>query len=318
MLTFTLLTMVLTAQQATGDKTEESTMSNAQDYIASFRRGEDFTPPATGVIVDGKPDAAALALLGQELAVASPSVRENIVALLVDMGLQTDPLTPQGAEVLRDRQIITLLTEAGLATPDLGREAAMEALRILVTQPDLAHFGDAFTDALETAPTEEAFLLVAKAKPQPARVVVERLARTPAWEGVEAARIALAAFGARAIEDEFLAAAKRATDGETLARALNPLALMGTSRSLRVIAEHLRTPLTIHIPGAFEKSVRLDVLEALLYNFPDQPVLYPNNIVSDEDYLAAELFCTETLGVEYRRPRPPFLTYRGYPIPLEP
>ena len=65
-----------------------------------------------------------------------------------------------------------------------------------------------------------------------------------------------------------------------------------------------------------EKSVRLNVLEALLYNFPDQPVLYPNNINSEADYTAAERFCTATLGVVYRNPPPPFLKYRAFPIPL--
>lgn len=305
------------AQQAVCDTTKGISMpTNAQDYIDAFRRGEDFTPPPTGVIVGGQPNGAALQLLGQELAVADPSVREKIVALLVDMGLRTDPLTPKGAEVLRHPQIIALLAGAGLAKPDLGREAAMDALRKLATQPDLARFEDAFVKALGDAPTEEAFLLVAKAKPQKAKLLVDRLAKSPEWKEVEAAKIARAALGAKDVEDEFLAAAEAATDGNALARALGPLALMGTPRSLKAIAERLRTPLTIHIPGAFEKSVRLNVLEALLYNFPDQPVLYPNNINTEADYTAVERFCTQTLGVTYKIPPPPFLTYRGYPIPL--
>lgn len=315
--TLVILACVLTAQQTVCDTTEGITMpTNAQEYIDAFLRGEDFTRPSIGVIVGGQPDGAALQLLGQELAVANPSVREKIVALLVDMGLRTDPLTPKGAEVLRHPQIIALLAGAGLARPDLGREAAMDVLRKLVTQTDLARFEDAFVKALGDAPTEEAFLLVAKAKPQKAKVLVDRLAKSPEWKEVEAAKIARAALDAKDVEDEILAAAEAATDGNALARALLPLALMGTPRSLKAIAERLRTPLTIHIPGAFEKSVRLNVLEALLYNFPDQPVLYPNNIIYEADYTAAERFCTQTLGVTYKTPPPPFLTYRGYPIPL--
>lgn len=312
-----MLACVLAAQQAAGDITKEISMpTNAQEYIDAFRRGEDFTRPSTGVIVGGQPDGGALQLLGQELAVANPSVRENIVALLVEVGLRTDPLTPKGAEVLRHPQIIALLAGAGLAKPDLGREAAMDALRKLVTQTDLARFEDAFVKALGDAPTEEVFLLVAKAKPQKAKVLVDRLAALPEWKDMEAAKIARAALGAKDVEDEFLAAADTAADGNALARALGPLAMMGTPRSLKAIAERLRTPLTIHIPGAFEKSVRLNVLEALLYNFPDQPVLYPNNIIHEADYTAAERFCTQTLGETYKTPPPPFLTYRGYPIPL--
>lgn len=291
--------------------------TNAQDYIAAFQRGEDFTPPSIGVIVDGQPDRAAIQLLGKELAVTNPSVRENIVALLVDMGQRTDPLTPKGADVLRHPQIIALLAGAGLAKPDLGREAAMDALRKLVTRPDLARFEADLVNVLGDAPTEEAFLLVAKAKPQKAKVLVDRLSKLPEWKEVEAAKIARAALGDKDVEDEFLAAADAATDGKALAQALGSLALMGTPRSLKAIAERLRTPLTIHIPGAFEKAVRLNVLEALLYNFPDQPVLYPNNIIAEADYTAAERFCIKTLGVTYTDPPPPFLTYRGYPTPLE-
>jgi hypothetical protein len=65
-----------------------------------------------------------------------------------------------------------------------------------------------------------------------------------------------------------------------------------------------------------EKSVRLSTLEALLYNFPDQPVLYPNNIIDASAYTAAEQFCIATLGVTFTTPPPPFLTYRPFPIPL--
>ncbi|MCJ7601180.1 MAG: hypothetical protein MUO63_06690, partial [Desulfobulbaceae bacterium] len=318
-LTCVLITQSVAGGMARGDNKQEiimTTMSNVQDYIDTFQRGEDFTPPSVGVIVDGQPDGAALELLGKELAVANPSVRENIINLLVDMGRRTDPLTPKGADVLRHPQIIALLAGAGLAKPDLGREAAMEALRKLVTQPDLARFGDAFTEALKDTPTEEAFLLVAKAKPAHAKGLVDRLGMSPKWKEVEAAKIARAALGAEDVEDEFLADTEAATDGKALAQALGPLALIGTPRSLRAIAERLRTSLTIDKPGAYEKSVRLNVLDALLYNFPDQPILYPNNITKEADYTTAEGFCTRILGVTYSTPPPPFMTYRGYPTPM--
>ena len=289
---------------------------NAQEYITAFRNGENFTAPSVGLIIDGKPDDAALQLLGEELAVADASIRENIVLLLVEVGLQTDPSKAKGTAALRNLQIIKWLAGPGIAKPDLGREAAMDALRKLVMPRDLAGYGDAFVKALEEAPAEEAFLLVAKAKPMKAKILVNRLAGLPKWEDKEAAKIARAALGAEDIEDEFLAACEAAEDGEELAQALGPLALIGTPRCLKEIAKRMRTPLTIDRPGAFEKSVRLNVLEALLYNFPDQPVLYPNNINSAANYTLAEHFCTATFDVEYDEPQPPFLTYRGYPIPL--
>ena len=301
---------------ASGTLQETSMPKNAQEYLNSFKHGGIFTAPSTGVIVDGKPDPTALQLLGEDLAVDTPQVREQIVALLVNMGVQSDPLTPKGADVLRDQQIISLLANAGLAKPDLGGHAAMDALRNLVTQRDLANFGDQIAKALESAPSGEALLLVAKAKPPGARPVVDKLAQSPKWKDAEDLKIARAALGAQNVEDQFLAAADAAKDGEALAQALGTLALVGTPRSLKAIAERLRTPLTIDRQGAFKMSVRISVLNALLYNFPDQPVLYPNNIRKEEDYTAAEQFCVKTFGVMYTNPPPPFLTYRGYPIPL--
>ena len=313
----TLVSMMLT-EQAVSNKAKNLAMSdNARDYLAAFQRGEDFTPPATGVFTNDQPDESALKLLGNELAVASPNVRDNIVKLLVDMGRRTDPLTRKGADVLRHPRILALLAGPGLAKADLGRETAMEALRKFVTPADLAGFEIAFTQVLEQKPTTEAFLLVAKAKSAKAKELVDRLSRQPQWREVQAARIARAALGSTEDEEQFVASAEAANDGETLARALGPLALIGTPRSLKAIAERLRTELTIeipgHMPGRNVKSARLNVLEALLYNFPDQPVLYPNNVNRDEDYRAAERFCIEKFGVAYRDPPPPFLKYATLP-----
>lgn len=289
----------------------------AVDYIAAFKRGEDFSPPAKGVYVNGQPDPAAIEILSKELAEAGPNVRENIVDLLVEMGRSTDPLTRQGADVIRHPEIIECLAGPGLAKPDLGREAAMDALRKLVTQRDLAQYDEAFTNALALEPTEEAFLLIAKAKSFKAKDVIDRLLKLPRWQDLEAAHIAAGALGNTEFENKFLDAAAKADNGEQLAVAIGPLALMGTGRSLKFIGEKLRSPWTIdipgHMPGRSVKSVRLNVLDALLYNFPDQPELYPNNVNRDEDYRAAERFCTERLGVVYRDAPPPFLKYGNIP-----
>ena len=268
---------------------------NAQEYLAAFRRGEDFQVPAIGVIVNGQPDDSALQLLGQELAVADPNVRENIVRLLVDMGRRTDPLTPKGADVLRHPADYWLLPAPDWPNRISGGRRPWTPRR-LATQSDLARFGDGFTKALEDGPTEEAFLLVAKAKPKRAQELVDRLARSPRWNELEAAKIARAALGAKGVEDDFLAAADAATDGKASRPRARPARPDRYSRSLRAIAERLRTPLTIDMPGAFEKSVRLNVLKALLYNYPDQPVLYPNNIITEADYTAARALLYQGTG----------------------
>lgn len=286
------------------------------DYISAFEKGADFQPPATDLTINGQPEVESLQILAQALDSKPAHVREQIVALLVNLGLRTDPLTPAGAEVLRHKEIIKILVEHALQPADLGREAAMDALRKLVRSEDLAPYGGRFAAELRAAPTQEAFLLVAKAKANSAAGLVDTLVHTPQWANVEAARIAYAALGDTATEDEFLAREQAASTGQELAIALGTLALIGTDRCLKAIAQRLRSPLIITLPGAFDKSVRLNVLDALRYNYPDQPVLYPNNINDDSDYAAAEQFCTSKLGVVYTADRPPFLTYFGHPIPL--
>lgn len=300
---------------------EENTMSTrAQQYIHAFERGEDFTPPAEGLLVAGAPDPAALAQFDQVLPRANPEVTENIVHLLVDLGLQLDPTRTQGTEVLRDADILARLVRI-VAPPSrgVGREAAIEALRKLVRPADLAPSGDVFTRALEYSPSDEAFLLVAKAKPASAVSIVQQLRQAPGWTDDESAKIAAAALGDISLERAFLARleqAEAASDGHAFADALGPLSLIGTNTALVAVAERLRTPLSIRIPGAFTKSMRLNVLEALLYNFPEEAVLYPNNIITEGDYTAAEVFCTKTLGVTYSTPPPPFMTFLGEPIPM--
>ena len=97
---------------------------------------------------------------------------------------------------------------------------------------------------------------------------------------------------------------------------MGSLGLIGTPVTLKAVAERLRTPLTTEVPHAFERSDRLSALEALLYNYPNEPVLYPNNIVTEANYQDAERFCEKTFGVTYKTPPPPFMTIRGYPMPV--
>jgi len=81
-----------------------------------------------------------------------------------------------------------------------------------------------------------------------------------------------------------------------------------TKTSRVALASQLRTPLIVERPTVFRRSVRLDVIQALSYDFPDQPVFWQENIRSDEDYARAEQFCAGRLGAKWNAPRPPFLT----------
>jgi hypothetical protein len=173
-----------------------------------------------------------------------------------------------------------------------------------------------FVKALEEKPSDDGLLLVAKAKAITAKPFIDKLARSAAWKGHESLKIAQASLGDRAREDEFVKRAARAheaKDSERFMRALAPLGMIGTRTSLAALARYLRTPLTFLLPGAYEQSLRLSVLEALLYHYPDRPEFYPNNILTEANYQAAERVCAQELGVTYDMPAPPFMTYRGFP-----
>ena len=64
---------------------------------------------------------------------------------------------------------------------------------------------------------------------------------------------------------------------------------------------------------AFLQSVRLDIMAALSYNFPEKAFLYDNAIMNDGDYARVEKFCEETFGIVWKNPRPEFLTIQGFP-----
>jgi hypothetical protein len=309
--------------------TKGQRMSTAADhYLEAFRRGEEFRGPSTGLVVggalhapsgrmmQGQPDPAAIAQLSQELTSGSVFVRLNVVALLVDVGLQVDPGRPAGTEALRNKEIIEILVKGGLGKRDAAREATMDALRKLARPADLRPWTARFVQELEGKPSKDGLLLVAKAKGIGAKPFVEELARSPDWQKQESLKIAQAALGNRAVEDEFVrqtAQANEAKDSRQFMQSLAPLAMIGTRTSLAALARYLRTPLTFLVPGALEKSLRLSVLEALLYHYPDRPELYPNNIRTEADYKAAERLCSQELGLTYDMPAPPFMTYRPFP-----
>jgi hypothetical protein len=302
--------------------------TSASHYVEAFRRGEEFRGPSSGLVIggtlhapsgkmmQGQPDPTALAQLAQELETGTAFVRLNVVALLVDVGLQADPGRPAGTEALLSPEIIDILVKAGLGKRDAAREASMDALRKLARPADLSPRAKAFVKALEEKPTKDGLLLVAKAKAMDAKPLIDELAQSGEWKNQESLRIAQASLGDKAREDEFVQQVARvhdAKDSRAFMQSLAPLAMIGTRSSLAALARHLRTPLTLLLPGTYERSLRLSVLEALMYYYPERPEFYPNNVRSEADYEAAERFCARELGVTYDMPTPPFMTYRPFP-----
>ncbi len=291
-------------------------MSPAEAAIERFRKGERYQPPPQEFLSSGHIVEEALEPFGPALRSEPSPVREEIVRLLTDLGKRADPLYAQGGQLIRESYIITLLVNEGLLRVDGARAEAMAALQAFVPASLLMPYHSILTRELEYRPMTAGFLLIAKAKPAEAETVVRTLRGTPRWAKDPDARIAAAALGDAALETEYAVRFTSANDPEVTAQEAHTLGLIGTESALRTLASALRTSLVIDKPQAyFRRSVRLDILEALSYNFPDEPALFTTQIHDDSGYEKAEQFCTERLGVTWKEPRPRFLTIAGYPMP---
>ena len=279
----------------------------AQTYIRAIEKGEKLTSPPSALMTNGQPSAAAVEELRRELLRAAGPVREGIVALLVDLGIQSDPLVHRNVSVLRSPTLIAILVNEGCNLPDQGCLASLDALRLNAPTELLKPHGARLAEILKRQLSDAVLLAVAKAKATEALGLVKPLA------GREAADRALAALGDAERERALADAIDAAQTGEALADALAKSALAGTDKLIRKIGEQMRTPLKLDIRGAYIASVRLNVLDALRYNFPQVPEFYTQNIMDDGDYLKVEEMLTRDFGVVFQRPRPEFMKLIGYP-----
>lgn len=291
-------------------------MSPAETAIERFRKGQRYQPPPNDFLSSGQILEPALEPFGPALRRESGPVREEIVRLLADLGKRADPLYLSGGQLIRSSHILSLLVNEGLSKDDQASEASLTALQELAPASLLQPYGKALTKELEVHPGTTLFLVIAKAKPAEAAPLVRKLMGTPRWSKALNARIAAAALGDSALEEEFAAVFTSATDGEEKARAARNLGLIGTETALRTLASGLRSDLVIDEPQRyFKRSVRVDILAALSYNFPEEMALFETQIHDDSGYERAERFCETRLGVTWNQPRPPYLKIRGYPIP---
>lgn len=286
---------------------------SARKYIVSFRNNELFRRPSTDLVVNRQIKSGVLNDLGKELESGTSEVREQIVLLLVDIGIQTNTMEPND-HVLHNRDVLKILSTAGLAKADLGLGAAARELRNRSLPSDLAIYGEYYTEALNQSTDSDLLLLVAKAKPASAKGIIEKIAKSSSDAPDLDVRIAQAALGDAAIEDEFIAEASLSKTGADLANALKDLGFIGTKKSLRAVASYLRTPLKITREGSYERTVRLNAIEALAYNFRDQSILY--RVRKPQDYQRVEEFCARELGINFDGPIPDFIPDRVFPRPI--
>lgn len=288
-------------------------MTPATEMLERLRRGERFRGAPAALINNGAPDQAALKLFVEALRNDGEAVREQVIKAVVALGRQLDPLQNAGGNLIRDRQIVSLLVKEGLAKPGATRDAALEALQQSVPAELLKEHAAELTAQLKRQPDTTLLLIIAKAKLKEASATVEALGRTAAWSGEEATLIARAALGEKSVEEKFVRAFLETQDPEQKAQRARTLGLIGTRAALQAVASELRNPLVIEMKMVMRRSVRLDLIAALSYNYPDKLFLFDNAILDDDGYARVEKFAEEEFGVRWEKPRPPFLTIQGFP-----
>lgn len=234
----------------------------------------------------------------------SPDVRLQIAKTLVTLGIETDPV-----HYLRNRRILSILFYDGAITDDAAYRYSMDRIALLATPSVLREFAPAIARLVEESPVSDLFLIVAKAKAIEAMEAMQELEKDPDWAKDDNFRIAQAALGDESIEDEFIEPFVGSFDPKAKIELATPLAQIGTSRTLELLAREMRSPMVLRVPGSYEMSVRVEIAKALLYCHPDQTFL--GRIESDDDYERIERWCEFQYGIQWNRPRPPFLTMRS-------
>ncbi|MCO5170752.1 MAG: hypothetical protein M9894_30865 [Planctomycetes bacterium] len=280
-------------------------------------RGDRFRGDVSAFVEGGRPSPPALARAARALREERGDVREEVARLVVALGTKTDPLHAQGAQVIRDPDVVAALVADGLAVADPAKDVVLDALRLHVPAPLLRPHAAALLEDLRRAPDASMLLVLARVKPPEGAAALEALVeREPAWEREPELRLARAALGDARLEEQVVDAFLAATDPDRKVALARDLGRVATERALKALASELRTDLIVR-EAYTERSARLDILEALVPSFLEEPALLPHRILDDEDYARAEAWAERRFGVQWDRPRPEFMTQHGIPHPPE-
>lgn len=233
----------------------------------------------------------------------SPEVRTQLVKTLVSVAIRTDPFG-----TISNRRVLSILFNDASMAPDDAYRFALDRLAELGSPKALAEFAPVVARLVADAPVPELFLVVAKARAVDALEPMRTLEADPTWATDDNFRIALAALGDASVEDEFAMPFSRTGDPKEKIALARRLAQIGSSSAQELLAREMRSPMILQAPGSYELSVRVEIAKALLFCHPDQTFL--GRIESDEDYERIESWCEFRYGVQWTKPRPPFLAMR--------
>lgn len=288
-------------------------MDFVKKAIKEIKTEGEFSGDIGQFITTEQPKIDALKELRAAQAGEDEEVREGIFEVIADIGKAVDPLYEEGGGLIRDRTILIALIDDGLTKKGPARNFCLNTLKESVPPIFLNQFGDRLLVNLKAMPDPTLFLIIAKAKPKTAAETVDKFMENPAWQNSKEAQIASAALGNTKLETDFINRFLNETDPGEKATDARDLGYIGTENALKALASEMRTDLVIENPGVTVRSVRIFIIEALSYNFPDKQFLWDNAVEEDENYEKIEKFCEETFGTKWSKERPPFLWIQGFP-----
>lgn len=217
----------------------------------------------------------------------------HALTVLVSAACRADPMAVRGANVIRQREVVEALVRQA-SRPGVNRPEATRALLLHVPRDVLRTHAAGLTPDGRTGSG----------------------LRVAAKGGVEAQEVDASLPEARAYAvargaplQTLLDALQGAVDGDAEAEAIELLGWSATDDALKAVASRLRTPRKRHDEGK-ERSVRVDVLEALHPHWPDEPAFFPTRLRSDRDYLRAERRAEALVGITLEGPRPPYFSFQ--------
>ncbi|MBD3179358.1 MAG: hypothetical protein GF417_06990 [Candidatus Latescibacteria bacterium] len=296
-----------------GGKTEVNLLGFFNEQIDSFKDGKKFRGRIESSVAAEELTEETLRAAGAAIKYDTDHVALQSARMLVQLGFQKDPLYHSGIRLLRDELILGTLLESGLKRDGELTDYILETVQSSVPPQHISKFGRIFTDRLESAPDQTLLLIIAKGKITGALKILkseEVAARISGWEEY---RIALAALGDDELEETFIEDFRKANDPEAKAEHASVLGKIGTQKALKALAGEVRTGLIIEMPNVMMKSVRLDIISAMGYNFPEKEFLHDNAITDDQGYARVEQFCEDRFGISWETERPDFLTVQGFP-----
>jgi len=296
-------------QKEYGDRKIELDSRLRHFIFKNYFKGKKLDEKALeALVILFKPDYKAIESYNTTLK-PDNTVREIVAKILVSTSIDSDPFLE-----MRDQKIIDILMEYGINENNSLRDFCLDSFHAHVPSDILIKYSQTLIRNFQNLqPSSEMLNIIAKAKFKELLPIVNSLMKDPYWSKQEQTLIALAALGNLKIENKFIDKFINTKDPKEKMNLAHTLGYIGTKSALKALVSEMRTDLVYEMPHAFRKSVRVEIIEALSFNYPDKTFLWDNAILDDEGYVLVEKFCEEDFGIKWTKPRPSFLWIEGYP-----